>query len=92
MDAFLLKFLLSDIAGTKPNKKNEFYSVGPSGGTHGEVANPGFEDIMTIICSAFDTAHSPFYGDFGDQKGNAWAQIALESNDQLRQSIAWAFS
>jgi hypothetical protein len=54
--------------------------------------NPGFVDKYdNNMFRFFDSARSSFFGGFGDQKGNAWAQITFAANDQLRQHIAWTF-
>ena len=61
-------------------------------GSHGEIANnPGFVDKYdNNMFHMYESGREVF--DYGEQKGNVWAQIALEANDQLRQRIAWAFS
>jgi len=63
-------------------------------GSHGETANnPGFEDKYdNNMFRMYENGRSVFHFGLGKQKGNVWAQIALEADDQLRQRVAWAFS
>jgi len=63
-------------------------------GSLGEVANNlGFEDKYDNNMFRMPlSSRAVFASGLGKQKGNAWSQIALEANDQLRQRVAWALS
>jgi hypothetical protein len=47
--------------------------------------------LLTILSSSHYFKGGAIY-DPGDQKSQVWNMIALQSEDQLRQRVAWALS
>lgn len=57
-------------------------------GSSGEIAN----DEPTNTFHLAGTVNYKFEEDYAIQKKNVWSMIALTSQDQLRQKMAWALS
>jgi len=62
-------------------------------GSSGEVGNNlAIEAAKSNIFHHFPTSSSNWYHNYPHQKSNVFFMIALESNDQLRQRVAWALA
>ena len=79
---------VADRYGTSP----EFSTAGATlvCGSPGEVAN---DPVNGALYDAENPNHDTTYDDFmNQQKTKVWTMIALDSQDQLRQRMAWALS
>ena len=59
-------------------------------GSMGEVANiPSLTEVFDVRSNEFTVSSDDM---LNSQKSNVWTEVALYSNDQLRQRMAWAVS
>jgi len=62
-------------------------------GSSGEVGNnPAIEAAKTNIFHFYPSSSSVFINNYSNQPGNVFVMTALESQDQLRQRVAWALA